>query len=70
MSHIVASRVYSQADQARFAALSGDLNPIHVDPVIARRTGAGALVVHGVHNLLWCLDSVGREVPDALSVAS
>jgi acyl dehydratase len=62
--------VYSQADQARFAALSGDLNPIHVDPVIARRTGAGALVVHGVHNLLWCLDSVGREVPDALSVAS
>jgi acyl dehydratase/NAD(P)-dependent dehydrogenase (short-subunit alcohol dehydrogenase family) len=70
VSYIVASRVFSLADQALFAALSGDNNPIHLDPVIARRTGAGSLVVHGVHNLLWCLDCVAREVPDALSVAS
>src|SRR5665213_3313243 len=54
----------------RFAALSGDVNPIHVDPVIARRTCEGALVVHGVHNLLWGLDSAARELPAALSVAS
>lgn len=50
-------RVFTGADQARFAAISGDHNPIHVDPVRARRTIAGEPVVHGVHLLLWALDA-------------
>lgn len=50
-------RVFTGADQARFAAMSGDYNPIHVDPVRARRTIAGEPVVHGVHLLLWALDT-------------
>jgi acyl dehydratase/NAD(P)-dependent dehydrogenase (short-subunit alcohol dehydrogenase family) len=69
LSHIVDSRVFSEVDQTWFATLSGDFNPIHVDPAIARRTGAGALVVHGVHSLLWCLDTVAREIPNAPAVA-
>jgi acyl dehydratase len=44
------------ADQRAFAALSGDYNPMHVDALLARRTQAGAPVVHGMHALLWALD--------------
>ena len=44
------------ADQLAFAALSGDYNPMHLDAVAARRTQAGAPVVHGMHALLWALD--------------
>lgn len=47
---------FSLDDQMRFAALSGDWNPIHVDPVFARRTSAGTAVVHGVHLLAQALE--------------
>jgi len=46
------------ADQLAFAALSGDYNPMHVDALAARRTQAGAPVVHGMHALLWALDAL------------
>jgi NADP-dependent 3-hydroxy acid dehydrogenase YdfG len=50
-----ASRTFTSDDQERFASLSGDFNPIHLDELIARRTLAGAPIVHGVHLLLWGL---------------
>jgi acyl dehydratase/NADP-dependent 3-hydroxy acid dehydrogenase YdfG len=43
-------------DQHLFAELSGDYNPVHVDPEQARRTVFGHAVVHGVHGLMWALD--------------
>lgn len=55
---IIATRSFSPEDQSDFAALSGDYNPIHLDPVAARRTQAGIPVVHGIHGLLWALDSL------------
>lgn len=55
-SDIIASRTFSMEDQLRFAELSGDWNPMHVDAVAARRTIYGDVVVHGVHVLLWSLD--------------
>jgi len=48
-------------DQQRFADLSGDRNPIHVDERAARMTVAGACVVHGVHLALWVLETLGRD---------
>lgn len=54
-------RRFDQRDQERFARLTGDWNPIHVDPVAARRTVAGAPVVHGVHLLLWALDEAATR---------
>jgi acyl dehydratase len=54
---VLAERTFTPADQERFAALSGDFNPMHMDPIAARRTVFGAPVVHGVHLLLWALDS-------------
>jgi hypothetical protein len=47
---------FSMEDQKAFAALSGDYNPMHVDPLAARRTPAGQPVVHGVHALLRTLE--------------
>lgn len=51
-----ASRLFTEADQRAFACLSGDWNPLHVDPVAARRLLPGRAVVHGVHLLLWAMD--------------
>jgi len=54
---MLATRTFSQADQIAFATYSGDWNPIHVDPVYARRTQIGRQVVHGVNALLWTLNA-------------
>ena len=53
---LLPTRRFTEQDQERFARLSGDWNPMHMDPVAARRTQPGAPVVHGVHLTLWALD--------------
>ena len=59
----MATRRFTLEDQFAFAALSGDSNPLHLDPVAARRTMIGAVVVHGVHLLLWGLDRLAAQRP-------
>jgi acyl dehydratase/NAD(P)-dependent dehydrogenase (short-subunit alcohol dehydrogenase family) len=54
----LASRTFASDDQVTFARLSGDFNPIHLDPIAARKTQAGAVVVHGIHAILWALDKL------------
>ena len=54
------ARRFSVADQSAFAAVSGDRNPIHVDELAARRLLYGAVVVHGIHLVLWALDCIVR----------
>jgi hypothetical protein len=58
---MLASRIFTEADQIRFADVSGDRNPMHLDVVKARRTQAGLPVVHGVHLVLWALDAAAQE---------
>jgi acyl dehydratase len=41
-------RSFTQADFDAFAALSGDHNPIHIDPDFAARSRFGRTVAHGV----------------------
>jgi hypothetical protein len=53
----IISRKFTLQDQLDFAALSGDFNPVHVDPLYARRTLFGKAVVHGVHLLMWGFES-------------
>lgn len=55
---VVALRTVFSAMQEAFADISGDRNPMHMDPIAARRTQAGQPVVHGVHTLLWSLESL------------
>jgi len=49
---------FQLVDQRAFADFSGDENPLHVDPLAARRTPFGRPIVHGIHLVLWALDSV------------
>jgi hypothetical protein len=58
---LLSARTFCHDDQIEFARLTGDFNPMHIDPVAARRTLAGAPVVHGIHNLLWLLDVIAAE---------
>jgi hypothetical protein len=55
------SRAFTLEDQLAFARLSLDWNPMHLDANFARRTQAGAPLVHGIHNLLWAMDMVLRS---------
>ena len=41
-------RIFRQSDFDRFATLSGDDNPIHVDPEFSTRTKFGKTVAHGM----------------------
>jgi len=47
----------TQAEFDAFARLSGDDNPIHVDPAFSARTGFGRTVSHGmlIYARLWAL---------------
>jgi acyl dehydratase/NAD(P)-dependent dehydrogenase (short-subunit alcohol dehydrogenase family) len=60
---VLASRTFTAADQQEFARLSGDFNPMHLDADFARRTQMGAPVVHGIHTLVWALDTALRTHP-------
>ncbi len=55
---------FQMNDQGRFAEVSGDWNPMHMDPLAARRTQMGAPVVHGMHTVLECLDQFARTADD------
>jgi len=48
----------SQQQSQKFAELSGDYNPLHVDPVYARRLQFGNTVIHGIHHLLKTWDEI------------
>lgn len=66
----LAQRAFSHSDQVRFASASGDHNPMHVDMLAARRTQAGAPVVHGMNLLLWAFNSLVAAVPNLLPLRS
>ena len=57
----LASRAFTMEDQRAFALMSRDRNPIHLDASFARRTQAGAPIVHGIHTLLWAMDTALRS---------
>ncbi|KAG7472893.1 hypothetical protein MATL_G00113960 [Megalops atlanticus] len=42
------SKAFSSRDVAVFAELTGDVNPIHLDPAYARTTSFESPIVHGV----------------------
>lgn len=73
MAILIDSKSFSDLDQQAFADFSGDYNPIHLDSIYARRCVTGYQVVHGMHMVIWALDSSARNglfvgVPQRLQV--
>jgi NAD(P)-dependent dehydrogenase (short-subunit alcohol dehydrogenase family) len=56
-SGTIATLRFRPRDQRSFARLSGDFNPVHLDPDVARRIVAGEPIVHGMHLLLRALEA-------------
>lgn len=56
----------TQAQLDRFARLSGDANPIHVDPDFAARSAFGRTVAHGAMLTTWAL-ALGDDPQPATS---
>ena len=64
------TRRFTLDDQMAFADLSGDHNPLHVDPIAARRLLFGAPAVHGIHGLLWGMDRWLRTGDETIGLRS
>ena len=47
--------------QILFSKLSGDINPIHLDSIGARKSIAGECIVHGMHSFLWAIEHLTIE---------
>jgi acyl dehydratase len=62
-------RTFTQADFDRFAVLSGDDNPIHVDPAFASRTRFGRTVAHGMLLYSAVEAAQGRLAPALASLS-
>ena len=56
-------RTFTQSDFDRFAALSGDDNPIHIDPGFAARTKFGRTVAHGMFLYSTICSLLGTRLP-------
>ena len=57
------SHQVTQADVDAFAALTGDFNPIHLDPEFARATSFGKPIVHGMLTSAFISTMVGMLLP-------
>jgi acyl dehydratase len=56
-------RTFTQKDFSRFAALSGDDNPIHVDPEFSAQTKFGRTVAHGMFLYSVVCGVLGTRLP-------
>jgi acyl dehydratase len=56
-------RAFTQSDFDRFAVLSGDDNPIHVDPEFSARTKFGRTVAHGMFLYSVVCSVLGTRLP-------
>jgi acyl dehydratase len=64
----VLAKSASRIDLVKYAAASGDYNPIHFDHDAARRAGLDGIVVHGLLMAAWAMQVAGSVSarPDAL----
>lgn len=51
-----------------YAAASGDFNPIHIDPDIARAAGLGNVILQGLCTLAWAVEAFFTYLGDPAQV--
>jgi acyl dehydratase len=52
----------------RYAAVSGDHNPIHLHPLAAKAFGYPRTIAHGMWSLARCVAALENRLPDAVTV--
>ena len=57
------SRVVTQDEVERFAEISGDKNPVHLDEEYARTTTFGGRIAHGMLAASYISTVLGMELP-------
>lgn len=62
-------RCFSQQDFNDFARLSGDNNPIHVDPEYASQTHFGSTVAHGMLLYSGLHSAIKKKFPNSHQIA-
>ncbi len=62
-------KTFSQAEFDAFARLSGDDNPIHVDPEFSARTRFGRTVAHGMLLYSVICGAISRHFPGVVQVS-
>jgi acyl dehydratase len=65
----IEKHILTQGEFTRFAVLSGDDNPIHVDPAFSARTRFGKTVAHGMFLYSLICGVLSRHFPDASQVS-
>ncbi len=55
----------TRADLVRYAAASGDHNPIHQDEDVARSVGLPGVIAHGMYTMALAARAVATWFPDA-----
>ena len=55
----------TRADLVRYAAASGDHNPIHQDDEVARSVGLPGVIAHGMYTMALAARAVGEWFPGA-----
>ena len=55
----------TRADLVRYAAASGDHNPIHQDEDVARAVGLPGVIAHGMYTMALAADAVEAWFPGA-----
>jgi len=65
---ITTTWLFTQDDFDEFARLSGDDNPIHVDPAFAARTRFGRTVAHGMLLYGAICGTLSRHFPGAVQL--
>ena len=62
------TKIFTQSDFDEFARLSGDDNPIHVDPAFSARTKFGRTVAHGMFLYGAICGLLSEHFPGAVQV--
>ena len=65
MSLPVQTFTITRADLVRYAAASGDHNPIHQDEDVARSVGLPGVIAHGMYTMALAARAVGVWFPGA-----
>jgi len=68
---VVPGRITWRLDGAvgrRYAAVSGDHNPIHLHPLTAKAFGFPRQIAHGMWSLARCVAALENRLPDAVTV--